>query len=337
MPPPGTRRAFVLSELFAHLSVIRPSAARPRDHPTHAMAQSARVALLTLFTLLLLGDFTQPVWPQQPRIHYVYDDLGRLVGVVDQDGNAATYTYDTVGNILAIGRHDVADAPGPVAITLVAPSKGKVGTAVSIFGRGFSADAAQNVASFSGATATVTAATATSLTTAVPVGAVTGPIVVTAPLGSATSPEPFRVLGLLTVNPTGTVLVPNGTQKFIASEGGSPTSDITWTVNGIPGGDATVGTISGVGLYTAPATIPSPPTVTVTATLPDDTTVSASAMVAILAPQPLAVTAPGVSVAVAAPTFSSVSSLVAPAVSVQPGSPASALVVAPLVSVQVSP
>src|SRR3989337_2225307 len=77
---------------------------------------------------------------EQPVIHYVYDDLGRLVGVVDQDGNAATYTYDAVGNILAIGRHDVADAPGPVAITLVAPNRGKVGTPVSIFGRGFRPD-----------------------------------------------------------------------------------------------------------------------------------------------------------------------------------------------------
>jgi len=106
MPPPGTRRAFVLSELIALLPLTRPPAARPRNPPTHIMAQSARRALVALFALLLLGGFPQSAWPQQPRIHYVYDDLGRLVGVVDQDGNAATYTYDAVGNILAIGRHD---------------------------------------------------------------------------------------------------------------------------------------------------------------------------------------------------------------------------------------
>jgi hypothetical protein len=176
-----------------------------------------------------------------------------------------------------------------------------------------------------------------SLTTSVPPGALTGPITVTTPLGSATSPEPFRVLGLLTVSPAGVVLVPNGTQQFAASEGGSPTSDITWTVNGIPGGDATVGTISAVGLYTAPATIPSPPTVTATATLLDDATVSASATVAILEPQPLLVTAHAVSVGFATPTFDSVNSLVAPAVSVQLGSPLTTFIVAPLVSVQVAP
>jgi len=337
MPPRGTRRAIILSELIALLPLIRPPAARPRDHPTHIMAQSARRALVAVFALLLLGGFPQSAWPQQPVIHYVYDDLGRLVGVVDQDGNAATYTYDAVGNILAIGRHNVADMPGPVAITLVAPNKGKVGTAVSIFGRGFSADAAQNVASFSGATATVAAATANSLTTSLPPGALTGLVTVTTALGSATSPEPFRVLGLLTISPAGAVLVPNGTQQFTALEAGSPTTEITWAVNGIVGGDATVGTISSSGSYTAPAAVPSPPTVTISATLLDDATITASATVTLLEPQPLLVTAHAVSIGVAAPSFFSVNSLVAPAVSVHPGSPTSALVVAPLVSVQVSP
>jgi YD repeat-containing protein len=290
--------------------------------------------------LLLLGGLPQSASPQQPVIHYVYDDLGRLVGVVDQNGDAATYTYDAVGNIFAIGRHNVADTPGPVAITLVAPGKGKVGTPVSIFGQGFNPDPAQNTVSFSGAIATVTAATTNSLTTSVPPGALTGLVTVTTPLGSATSPEPFRVLGLLTVSPAGAVLVPNGTQQLTVLEGGSPTNDITWAANGIQGGDATVGTISSGGLYTAPATVPSPPTVTVTATLLDDTTISASATIAILAPQPLAIVAPGVSVAVAAPTFSSFSSLVAPAVSVSIAEPTFSAVnslVAPAVSIQMAP
>jgi YD repeat-containing protein len=338
MPPSGTRRAFVLSNFLTLRSLIRSPAARIHDPPTQAIAQSARLALLALLTLLVLGGFAPPVWPQQPRIHYIYDDLGRLVGVVDQDGNAATYTYDAVGNILAIGRHSVADTPGPVAITLVAPSKGKVGTPVSIFGRGFNADAAQDVASFSGAIATVTAATTNTLTTSVPPEALTGPITVTTPLGIATSPEPFRVLGLLTVSPAGAVLVPNGTQQLTVLEGGSPTNDITWAVNGIHGGDATVGTISSGGLYTAPATVPSPPTVTVRATLLDDTTVSASAEVAILLPQPLFIAGPVVSIGFAVPSFDSVNSLVAPAVSVSFAVPTTVSpLVAPAVSVEMAP
>src|SRR5687767_1286711 len=43
---------------------------------------------------------------QPPSIHYVYDALNRLTAVVDQQGQAATYTYDAVGNILRIDRLD---------------------------------------------------------------------------------------------------------------------------------------------------------------------------------------------------------------------------------------
>jgi YD repeat-containing protein len=38
-------------------------------------------------------------------ITYVYDKLGRLIGVVDPSGNTATYTYDSVGNLLSIANH----------------------------------------------------------------------------------------------------------------------------------------------------------------------------------------------------------------------------------------
>jgi hypothetical protein len=92
----------------------------------------------------------------------------------------------------------------------------------------------------------------------VPSGALTGPITVTTPLGTATSPEPFRVLGLLTVSPPAAVLVPNGTQQFTALEAGTATTEVVWAVNGIVGGDATIGTVSSTGLYTAPATVPTP-------------------------------------------------------------------------------
>src|SRR3989454_1737782 len=59
------------------------------------------------------------------EIFYVYDDLSRLIAVVDEQGNAATYTYDAVGNILKIDRFDAAQQPGPVRITLVTPTAGR--------------------------------------------------------------------------------------------------------------------------------------------------------------------------------------------------------------------
>jgi serine protease len=74
------------------------------------------------------------------------------------------------------------------------------------------------------------------------------------------------------------VLAATGTQAFTATvlNAGSNTA-VTWQVNGIVGGNATVGTISASGLYRAPATIPSPPTVTVTAVSAADPTYSAVA------------------------------------------------------------
>src|SRR5262249_54955526 len=37
-------------------------------------------------------------------VSYVYDDLNRLVSVIDPSGDAANYTYDAVGNLLSITR-----------------------------------------------------------------------------------------------------------------------------------------------------------------------------------------------------------------------------------------
>ena len=40
---------------------------------------------------------------------------------------------------------------------------------------------------------------------------------------------------------------------FTATVAGTATTDVTYTVNGVTGGNAQVGTITAVGLYTAPA------------------------------------------------------------------------------------
>lgn len=268
---------------------------------------------LGVAALLVALNLTHQAAAQQPVVHYIYDDLGRLAGVVDPDGNVATYTYDAVGNILAITRHNVADISEPVAITLVSPNHGKIGTPVSIFGKGFSPGPAQNTVSFSGALATVIGATATSFTTTVPPGALTGVITVTTPLGTATSPEPFTIPGVVTISPTGVVLFPTQTQQFTATETGTLTPSVTWSVNDTMGGDTTVGTISATGLYTAPATVPSPSTITVTATNTNDSSFFASATVVIV-DAPDQILAHPVSLAFVAST--TVNTLTAPAVSV---------------------
>ncbi len=125
----------------------------------------------------------------QSTITYQYDQLGRLVGVVDSLQGAAGYSYDPVGNIVAISRA----TSGQAAILGFTPESGPVGTTVTIEGTGFSTTASQNTVSFDGTRAVVTSATATELVTTVPTGAASGTISVTTPVGSATSSTLFTV------------------------------------------------------------------------------------------------------------------------------------------------
>ena len=98
----------------------------------------------------------------QASVYYVYDDLNRLVAVVDQQGNAATYTYDAIGNILRIDRFDASGQPDGVAISMFTPSAGAIGTTVQVFGRGFADGIAQNSLFFGAQAATLTVCAVTS-------------------------------------------------------------------------------------------------------------------------------------------------------------------------------
>ncbi|GGA27242.1 right-handed parallel beta-helix repeat-containing protein [Dyella nitratireducens] len=67
------------------------------------------------------------------------------------------------------------------------------------------------------------------------------------------------------VSPTQVSLSANGTQPFTATVSGSSDQNVTWLVNGVPGGAPSLGTISASGVYTAPAGAPASFTATVTA------------------------------------------------------------------------
>ncbi len=54
-------------------------------------------ALTGLIVFLALLHGASLLAQTSPPIQYFYDDLGRLVKVVDPAGNVATYTYDGVG------------------------------------------------------------------------------------------------------------------------------------------------------------------------------------------------------------------------------------------------
>ncbi len=77
------------------------------------------------------------------------------------------------------------------------------------------------------------------------------------------------------------VLMGTGTQVFTATVTNASNLAVTWQVNGVTGGNATVGTISTSGLYSAPATVPSPATVTVGAVSNADGSRSGTAQVTV--------------------------------------------------------
>jgi hypothetical protein len=87
----------------------------------------------------------------------------------------------------------------------------------------------------------------------------------------------------ITVSPPTASVPTGGEQVFTASVAGlgGGASGVAWSVNGIAGGNATVGTIASTGattaLYTAPSIPPNPATVTITATSNADSSKTGSA------------------------------------------------------------
>lgn len=77
-----------------------------------------------------------------------------------------------------------------------------------------------------------------------------------------------------------------GTTQFTASVSGTTDTSVLWEVNGVTGGAAATGTISATGLYTAPASLPSPNTVTISAATQAAPTATASLTETILNPLP---------------------------------------------------
>ena len=83
---------------------------------------------------------------------------------------------------------------------------------------------------------------------------------------------------LVSVTPSQADVAAGGaSQMFVATVSDASDAAVTWQVNGVAGGNSTVGTISQGGVYTSPASTPVPPTVTVTAVSQADPSASASA------------------------------------------------------------
>jgi Bacterial Ig-like domain (group 2) len=106
--------------------------------------------------------------------------------------------------------------------------------------------------------------------------------------GGGSNNPPSPPITSVTISPKTANVSAGQTQQFSATVQGTGNFDRTviWSVNTVPGGNATVGTISATGLYTAPSTVSSPGLVTVMATSAADSTKTDSAEVTVMPPPP---------------------------------------------------
>ena len=208
-----------------------------------------KTILRTCTTLLLVIVFTASLLSasaQGGTTIYVYDNNGRLHAVISPSGEAAVYEYDAAGNITAIRRL----ATDSLAILAFSPHAGLPGDQVTFTGVGFGGGVT-NV-SFNGASATVVSVTPSRVVATVPAAATTGPVTITTPTGSATTATPFTLVGVRITPASATIKFGESVQFTAEVLPSTLDQDVVWTVNDVAGGNATVGTISTTGLYTAP-------------------------------------------------------------------------------------
>lgn len=230
-----------------------------------------------IFIFILLSFiFIQPAVASDAN--YIYDDTGRLIKVVSETGDVATYNYDAVGNLISITTTSTTDT---VAIVDIDPWEGSEGTAVTIYGKGFSDISGQNIVSFNGIPASVTSSTLNTIITSVPAGAITGRISVQTSLGSAISAKDFTVQQPINIiiNPSFAFLTSGKSKQFTATVTGTTNTSVIWSVEGIEGGTPTIGTITTDGLYTAPSNTERITEVSITARSGADSSMSAEAKI----------------------------------------------------------
>jgi YVTN family beta-propeller protein len=106
---------------------------------------------------------------------------------------------------------------------------------------------------------------------------------VSTPNASATAQVTINSGIIVSVSPSTASVGTGETFQFSATVRGTSNTGVTWSVNNVTGGNSSVGTIYTTGLYTAPATTPSPATVTLKAASVADPNQSGAASVTVLA------------------------------------------------------
>jgi serine protease len=162
----------------------------------------------------------------------------------------ATYAWSVVGSSTTA----LQGANTPSAI-VVAPTSGSITVQITVTDDAGLTDTAQVVVS---STAAATSAPAAASNASCPPSAVT-----------------------VSVTPSTVTLAAGGGQAFAAMVTNTSNTAVTWQVNGVAGGNSSVGTITPSGMYTAPSAVSSALSVTVAAVSAADASRSGSAQVTV--------------------------------------------------------
>ena len=199
-------------------------------------------------------------------------------------------TSSTCGAGMANANGALIEALRPIAVLTVTPQPPSAGENVTLSGANSTAADGHTIATYlwqvETGTASLTSTDQATTTFVTPTSGTTDVrLTITDDAGRQDTADWLFQAVTVTISPTSaSVQAAGGTQAFTGTAQNATTPGVTWSVNGAAGGNATVGTISAQGVYTAPASVPSPATVTVTAASIQDPTVTASAQVTITAP-----------------------------------------------------
>ncbi len=108
----------------------------------------------------------------------------------------------------------------------------------------------------------------------------------------------------VTVSPNPVNVRIGGTETFTASVSGESSQTVTWQVNNVTGGTAATGTINSSGVFTAPASLPNPNSVTIEAVSASDSSASGGSAVTLWNPVPVLSSISPASVAIGSFTLS---------------------------------
>jgi hypothetical protein len=233
-------------------------------------------------------------------------DLGNAAAYADEDGVqalagpfAATWTLSPgsswIATLAAFKTSTSADSQVSTApiITSLSPTSGPVGTAVTIAGINFGQTQGTSIVSFNGLSATATTWSATAVVATVPSGATTGNVGITVN-GVKSNSLQFSVTQIsVSVSPASSTLQVGQSQLFTAGvQNDAQNKGVSWSIVGSGCSASSCGTLTNLSAtsatYTAPASVPSPATVTIRATSVSDTTKSNVASVTITS-APLAI------------------------------------------------